>query len=222
VKANFSDKKLPDTVYISANSWYLKLKEELNSELHSFIDLQSDVSDIEWISEELNVVAPSTVTRSAKQASETYPNKRLLIHYLQPHHPFIGSTGQEYFNHQSSSLFDVVKNAEKEITRKEVWQAYVETLDIVLDEVTELLPELEGRTVITADHGEMLGERHDFVPVRDYGHHRGIYNEPTVKVPWHIVESDPRKEIISDVPEESEPVDMEQINDHLEDLGYKL
>jgi hypothetical protein len=222
VKANFSNQKLHNTVYVSANSWYIKLKEEINSELHSFIDLQSDVSDAEWVSEQLNVVTPGTVTKYAKQASDNYPNKRLIIHYLQPHHPFIGPNSQKYFTHQSNSLLDVVRSADKDITQREVRQAYNETLAIVLDEVTKLLPELSGRTVITADHGEMLGDRHDFVPMRDYGHHRGIYNEPTVKVPWHIVNSGPRKKITSDEPVESDPINMTQINDQLKDLGYKL
>jgi hypothetical protein len=222
IRANFSDRELYDTVYITANSWFLKLQDEINAEVHSVINLQGGVSNIEYVSKELEVVTPSTVTKHAKRAANAYPNKRLIIHYLQPHHPFIGPTSNKYFNQESNSLFDVVANSGPEITRDLVRQAYKETLDEVLNEIRVLLPGLEGKTVITADHGEMLGDRHTFVPVRDYGHHRGIYNKPTVKVPWHIVDTDSRKEVIAEQPEDTDSPDMEQINEQLKNLGYKL
>jgi hypothetical protein len=222
VRANFSNKTLHDTVYVAANTWFLKLQNEINAEIYEFIDLQHDVPDVEWLSEELKVITPSTVTKHAKRAADSYPGKRLIVHYLQPHHPFIGPTSERYFGHESDSLLDIVKNADPEVTRKTVWRSYIETLEIVLDEVSSLISKLKGRTVITADHGEMIGERHDYLPVRDYGHHRGIYNKPTVKVPWHIIETGDRKEIRSEEPATSNSAEMEQINDHLEDLGYKL
>jgi len=40
-----------------------------------------------------------------------------------------------------------------------VWEAYNENLDIVLTEIEALLDELDGKSVITADHGNLVGER---------------------------------------------------------------
>ena len=221
VRGNFADRKLYDTVYVGANTWYLKLRDEINSDIHAFIDLQNDVDDVNWVSEKLRVVTPDTVTKKTKRVSEAYPNKRLIIHYLQPHHPFIGPTSEKYFDHRSDSLFEVVRSSGPEVTAKKVWKAYNETLNIVLEEISVLLSDLEGKTVVTADHGEMIGDRHDYLPTKDYGHHRGIYNDPTIKVPWQVIESGSRKEIQAEK-SDSKDTDMVRIDKQLRDLGYKL
>jgi membrane-anchored protein YejM (alkaline phosphatase superfamily) len=206
---------------VGANTWFLKLRDEIDAEVHAFIDLQHGDYDVEWINEELNVVTPETVTKITKKIAEQYPNKRLIVHYLQPHHPFIGPTGRDIFDHQSQSLTDVVSKATDHASDKDLREAYQENVDIVIDEVKKLLPTLNGKTVVTADHGEMLGDRHDFIPTKDYGHHKGIFNNSTVGVPWHIVEHSSRKDIVSEPPER-EPVDIDRIDQQLRDLGYKI
>lgn len=218
VRGTFAGKTLHDTVYVGANTWFLKLRDEIDAEIYDFVDLQHGDYDVEWINEELRVVTPGTVTNVALETVDKYPNKRHIIHYLQPHHPFIGSTGGEYFDHESSSLLDVVdeSGAGDELLR----QAYRENLEAVLPEVKRLLNSLSGRTVVTADHGEMLGDRHEYVPARDYGHHPGIFNNATVKVPWLIYESGERRHIVADTPTKQE-TDMDKIDKQLRDLGYK-
>ena len=220
IRANFTDERLHDTVYVSANAWFLKLKDQINAEVHDFIDLQYGKDDIEWAHEDLKAVTPDTVTKAALEANQDYPNKRLIVHYLQPHHPFIGPTGREHFNQQSSSLIDVVRENDQpdEVLRA----AYKENLELVLPEVEKLLEHLPGKTVVTADHGEMLGDRHDYVPVRDYGHHKGIFNDATVKVPWLVHESGDRKPIEEDPPVEVDSVEMESVDEQLRNLGYKI
>jgi hypothetical protein len=220
IRANFKNKKLHDVVYLGANVWFLKLKDIINSEIHHFVDLQNGDYDVEWVDEKLQVVTPETVTRHAKRLHDEYPNKRLIIHYLQPHHPFIGPTGTKYLSHQSRSLSKVIQAADGKVTREIVWKAYVENLELVLEEVEELLPNLKGQSVITADHGEMIGDRHSFIPIRDYGHPEGIYNEVTVKVPWNVIDSAERKEIIPEKPTQDNQMDEDIIDERLEDLGY--
>lgn len=222
IRANFQDRTLYDTVYLGANIWFLKLKSEINSGIYKFVDLQNGDYDVEWADEKLQVVTPETVTNHAKRIADSHPNKRHIIHYLQPHHPFLGPTGRENFTLQSSSLAEVIDEAKPEVSKQMVWKAYIENLEQVLTEVQDLIPTLEGKTVITADHGEMLGDRHDFIPMRDYGHHEGIYNTPTVKVPWHIIEADERKEIIEETPVENDPTNQEVIDERLRNLGYKV
>jgi hypothetical protein len=221
IRENFRDRVLYDTVYVGANTWYLKLKEEINSDIHEFIDLQDPNKDVEYASKELGVVEPSTVTRFAQEASERYPKKRLIIHYLQPHHPFIGSTGSDVYEHTSSSLVEVVENTHG-ASRSTLTAAYRENLELVLVEVKKLLESLHGKTVVTADHGEMLGDRHKFVPVRDYGHHEYIFNEVTVKVPWLVVETDDRKRISEADTGVSRSPTEEDLNKRLQNLGYKV
>lgn len=220
IRANFANRQALDTVYVGANSWFLKLKEEINAEVHDFVDLQYSDEDVDWAHEELLAVTPETVTEAAIEADEKYPNKRLIIHYIQPHHPFIGSIGRENFVQQSSSLIDVVKASDA--SDELLWQAYKENLEIVLPEVKNLLDTLLGKTVVTADHGEMLGDRHDYIPVRDYGHHKGIFNDATVKIPWLINETNDRKRIVSDPPVGNSSINMESVDEQLRNLGYKF
>lgn len=222
IRENFREKTLYDTVYVGANTWFLKLQHRINAAVHHFIDLQNGDYEVEWADEELKVVTPETVSRHASRASEEFPNKRLIIHYLQPHHPFIGPKGQEYLPYQSNSLREVVQMAGKEVDRHIVREAYRENLERVLSAVESVLPELHGKTVITADHGEMLGERFQYVPMRGYGHPIGVYNEYTTKVPWNVIQADERKEIIAEQPTQQQETDMSSIDDRLRDLGYKV
>jgi hypothetical protein len=66
----------------------------------------------------------------------------------------------------------------------------------------------------------MIGDRHSFIPIQDYGHPEGIYNEVTVKVPWNVIDSAERKEIIPEKPTQDNQMDEDIIDERLEDLGY--
>ena len=220
VRANFSETRLADTIYLGAINWFLRLRDEIGAEVFKTVDLQSDEADIEWADEELNVPAPSAVTGRAKTTQANHPNKRLIVHYLQPHHPFIGPTGSERFTHQSSSLLDVV--AESSASDETLREAYRENLRIVLQEVEELLGTLDGRTVVTADHGEMLSDRHRYAPVKGYGHHVGIFNDPTTKVPMHVHESGDRRQIRASEPKRTGSKGEKRLNERLRNLGYKV
>ena len=160
------------------------------------------------------------MTGHALRTAEEHPDKRLIVHYLQPHNPFVGPFGRELFKQESTSLLDVV--AESDRSDEQLREAYRENLSLVLDEVDNLLDGLSGRTMITADHGEMLGDRYDYVPVKDYGHHPGIFNDPTVKAPMHIHESGSRCRITSERPEQASTVDDEELDDRLRNLGYRV
>lgn len=121
-----------------------------------------------------------TVTNHAINFASKFPDKRLIVHYLQPHHPFIGPTGREKFDHESSSLIEVVRSSNA--SDEDLCKAYRENLQLVLGEVERLMAALNGKIIVTADHGEMLGDRHDYIPVRDYGHYAGIFNSETVNI----------------------------------------
>jgi hypothetical protein len=218
IRAEFTGNKAHDTVYVSSNGWFLQLKDEIGAEVYKFIDLLSDGDSVEQSGEEMKVPSPKAVTDHALCAFRDYPNKRLIVHYLQPHHPFIGPRGKQYSDLDSSSLIKVVDASNKDDDK--LRYAYKENLELVLEEVATLLEQLKGKTVVTADHGEMLGDRHDYWPSKDYGHHPGIFNDATVKVPWHVYENGNRREVISEDPGPSDPTDAD-LDEHLRNLGYK-
>ncbi|MFW6434839.1 MAG: hypothetical protein ACOCY1_00515 [Halovenus sp.] len=69
---------------------------------------------------------------------------------------------------------DVLKNG----TRGAALALYEENLRIALEEVAEVVDELDGDVVVTADHGEAFGEE------GVWEHHIETYIPPLMEVPW--------------------------------------
>jgi len=77
---------------------------------------------------------------------------------------------------------------------------------------------------VTADHGEMLGERHEYIPIREYGHPAGIWSDLLTTVPWHVYTNGERKETVAERPvagSDGESLDTRWTN-VCESLGYKM
>jgi len=221
VEYNFRNRSLRDTVYVTANSWYLKLRDEIGSEVYDLVDLLSS-PDRKYSDPDHNIVLPETMTEVARRAHDENPKKRLIVHYIQPHHPFIGPTGECYFQTDSASLPEVVRE-EPNATRELVERAYRENVDRAVDAVADLLPNLRGKTVVTADHGEMLGERHEYIPIREYGHPAGIWSDLLTTVPWHVYTNGERKETVAERPVAgSDGESGYAVDERLESLGYKM
>lgn len=217
---NFAGRKAHDTVYVTANPH----ADQLPSETFHHIDYLLDY----WNSE-IGTILPSDVHKAAIDAHQEYPNKRLIVHFMQPHRPYLGATAEELrnridlkgFRNQGGGLqiWGAVK--QKEVTVEEIRQAYAETLDIVLAEVSDLIDKLDGKTVITADHGEMLGERVFPVTSRVWGHSEGFSTRQLRTVPWLSVESDNRRDIIASKPDSSKELQEDSVSERLEALGYR-
>jgi hypothetical protein len=179
----------------------------------------------------MKTIPPEAVVEAALEMNEKYPDKRIISHFMQPHAPYIGSTGEKLYKRYEFGMFNPNLKDKEEfdipdanipravedgpIQEQELKQAYKENLQIVLENVEELIGELDGKSVITADHGEMLGER--VLGKKRYGH--GRFHTPELrKVPWLIIDSDTRREISAE-----EPVDFNKLEDresHLKALGY--
>ena len=216
VKANFMDKRLHDVVYLSTNLFYATLQPELGAEIHRFISVHEEEN---W--EDIHPTTPDLVTKHAKRTADEYPNKRLIVHYIQPHSPYIGPTGKKHFGSTDtpSAMWD---RNNSELTDEILQKAYCENLDMVLEDVRELLEYLPGKTVVTADHGELLGERCYPIPLRNYGHPLGVYVEELVKVPWHSYQNGSRKRIVPEPPTSDSQSDIsdEYVQEQLKNLGY--
>ncbi|WP_338756300.1 hypothetical protein V9T20_01775 [Halobacterium salinarum] len=87
---------------------------------------------------------------------------RMIIHYMQPHVPFV--TDPDIGDYGGPGDFgegfaDIWHRIGDELDREVVWEAYVRNLRYVLDDVALLLDNLDaGSVVITADHGNAIGE----------------------------------------------------------------
>ncbi len=187
-----------DIVYVSANPRISHIKFE--TEFGSFRGADHFfkvvyVGDHGW-DKELGTVPPEIVTKTALRVKEKYPDKRMIIHYLQPHAPWIGETkltGKDLglsFNSATEWFLNSSKighwgefgKAVEMVGLKFLRKAYEDNLKLVLKEVNKLVENLEGKIVVTSNHGECFGEK--FI----IEHPAGIYIKELVEVPWLIVE----------------------------------
>jgi hypothetical protein len=220
LKANFDGRDLRDTVYVTASPILYRNRDRVDVDFHHVYNIWKEDG---W-DDQYRTVLPETVTEYAKEANERFPDKRLLIHFLQPHYPFIGPTGRKHFDlDQLNFRWRDVMTGSLEIDDGILWSAFVENLELVLPHVEELLNCLEGKTVVTADHGQMMGERSWPLPHREYGHPPGIYTKQLVKVPWFIGEYETRRDVVSEVATDENregSVDDDVVEDRLKQLGY--
>ena len=142
-----------DTVLVTASAFFRKRILEKFHYVHNCI-LKN------W-NDSYSTVLPEDVTRVTKKLLAVYPDHPFVIWYIQPHVPLIGEP------EISVRTLDLRKDAnlslEKfvkifKIPEETVRKAYISNLRYVLGFVKELLLDLHGKTIITADHGNALGE----------------------------------------------------------------
>lgn len=174
---NFSNEYCDDIVYINANP----LVSSILKKTFRYIPFYriEDVWKDKW-NESLGTVLPHDVTDSALLCLKKYPQKRMIIHYMQPHEPFI-------IDPKLKRLRFI--NTRDEQVNKRIRKGYTGNLVLVLDEVEKLLNYLEGKIVITSDHGDMFGKY--FIS----GHPIGVYFKELINIPWLSIEKTGRKEL---------------------------
>lgn len=221
LQANFGDGTYHDTVYVTSNPHAYKLPDDV---FHRVVNLLDDRWD-----PELQTVLPEDVAAAAVTAHEEYPNKRLLVHFMQPHFPFIGETGRRL------DQGGIVMHVDDHDGEQMIWskmryglvdedltlEAYRENLDIVLAVVEDLLEDLDGKTVVSSDHGNMVGDRLWPIPVRGYGHPRGFHAPQLLEIPWEVLEADDRRSVRADPPKSVRGPDDDVVKRRLQDLGYR-
>lgn len=229
LKANFGGRDLHDTVYVTANPQLYHNRNEIDTKLYRTIDIWRE----EGWNEEHGTVLPETVTEYAQRAARAHPNKRLVVHYIQPHYPFIESETEFDKRHlaapdadgqgagKGENVWGQLMTGALDANPADIWRPYVANLKRALPHVEELIRELGGRTVVTADHGNMVGERSFPIPIREWGHPRGIYTEQLARVPWLVHDNGPRRDVVAERPESTtEGVDEETVTNRLKHLGY--
>lgn len=173
---NFSDQHY-DVVYVSAHPLIsptaLKMRNSKNlfKRFHSVGFNPFSRIDNVWRycwDSKLDTVPPDRVTKAAVRNAAKYPTKRIIVHYVQPHDPLIFGP--------KSWLLEVQKG---KMSIDEVKVGYAMNLKLVLREVEKLRRRLKGKIVVTADHGQALGDywiyKHPYFLVK-----------PLIQIPWLI------------------------------------
>lgn len=141
---NFGSKRLRDTVYVSSNSYLTQLFP--SDMFFKTVDLWKT----HW-NYRVGTVLPEDVAKEALRARARYPDKRLIVQFLQPHGPFIGDVGNG---------FKTIPSIVFRQGRQRAVQAYISNLGVVFAYVQLLISSLDGVTVVTSDHGEALARAH--------------------------------------------------------------
>lgn len=160
-------------------------------------------------------ILPEYVTDRAINVARAHEPDRLIVHYIQPHQPYDVNAlrdGREPREHEAQPWRYLRENGGEEVFRQ-VWEAYLDQLRFVLDDVAVLLRNIDADTVaISADHGEGFGEW------GVYGHPQAAPSPYVKRVPWALTsatdsgEYQPRFE-----PDERKP---NELDEQLEALGY--
>lgn len=227
--------EIRDTACVSANSWVdTVLTEDVDwgfwtATKESFLEshevfsrlmardtvLQSDFETFESIGglgadESFGVTTAEDVTDYAIHTARRSDANRLLVHYMQPHAPYLGHRDADgNIDDVDHKPFEALRAG---ADRDDVWKRYLDNLRYVLSNVERLLRNLEAdRVVITADHGEMFGE------FGLYEHIGGIPHPALKTVPW--VETT-ATDSHSYEPEIEARTDETAVEDRLADLGY--
>lgn len=232
IRGNFQDSDQLDTIYISANSWYQKISEELGDNRSDVFLFDRVYSENKRERGEVRTWCEN-VTEQALERYQQYPNKRLIIHYMPPHFPYVDKNGEILIDlknrHVTDTYFNLFHRSSDRsgyVTNEEIRDAYESSVRYILNHITKLLERLDGLTVISADHGELLAERSRPIPIIETAHPEGVYLNQLVKVPWFKIRGDRRRDIIEEeAPHktmEDSKVVTDELNNHLRDLGYKV
>ena len=261
-----------DTIYVSANPYINSVVpvKGFNGADHFYkiFDLWADFWD-----EAKGTVLPEVVTKEAIKIVKEYPNKKAIIHYIQPHEPYLGIDSKKQ-NLNKTGLFSEAWARMGELNKKPLFsdrlmriidkvfyqigirgygllwrvreklgitpaqpmdsvrrefgdeglrKAYEDNLKTVLPHVKELVEHLSGRIIITADHGEMLGED------GCYCHWSRATNKQLREIPWLVIDKGPKTEIPpqskkmesgTEFSEMSDAAIKQKLMERLKDLGY--
>lgn len=165
---NFKGLTLPDVVYVTANPYVSTLLPQ--GTFGEVVEVWRERWDPRF-----NTVLPYEVARSALRARRAHPRGRLIIHFMQPHTPFIGASrvpGEAFWD---AALRYGLERAKR---------SYYENLDAAFDVLPAVLGGLGGSSVVTADHGEGWGEPAPPLNVPIFGHPKNVHIPALTSVPW--------------------------------------
>lgn len=215
--------EMADTAYVTGNPYSAKC---LGHEYFSHVE---EVWKSHWDDEE-GTVLPDVLSDEAIRVWETIEPERMIVHYMQPHKPYVPAPDSarmetddftfnlvQVFASRALGTYPDFKKAEARrgtISDDELRRLYRENLEYVVGSLDEtILRYIDADIVISADHGELLGEDGVY-------HHPAYMRYPGLReVPWVTVEHSPDGQYTPTQRPESR--DEARIDEKLEDLGYR-
>lgn len=172
----------------------------------------AEFKSLSHLNEEYGVVPAETVTDHAIETARESPFDKMLIHYMQPHAPYLRNAIQEE-RELTSTEEDPFGELRSKGNKDEIFNLYLDNLRYVLDSVELLLDNIDGeRVLITSDHGELFGE---------FGisnHIAGIPHPNLKKVPLVETSATDKRNYTPEITNKSQ--ENSSVEDRLENLGY--
>lgn len=172
-------------------------------------------------SDEKETVPPRKVTDAAIRYARERTWNRLVVHYMQPHPPFL-TGGGEYSgkvvhpDRDTDTLTFPEALLAGKVDPEAGWRRHVENLRIVLDEVDVLRRNLDAdRMVISADHGQAFGEW------GIYGHPCRVPVPALRRVPWETTTATDAHTYSPDTTRMQGTESEASVEEKLRALGYK-
>lgn len=162
-------------------------------------------------------VPPDIPTDHAIELGRTNSFDKMIVHYFQPHRPYIGKAFPERRSINEIENRPIEALQQGITTHEEIWDLYLENLRIALDSVQRLLENFDAdNVVITADHGELFGE------LGLYGHPEGIIHPNLKRVPWVRTHASDHRSSLPTVDLELQhgSKSQKEVQERLEMLGY--
>lgn len=145
---NFSSGSYYDIVYISANGHISpeNFREATGRDLDEVFYKVDHLALSEW-DDGLGIVPPEAATDKALEEEDKNPERKKVVHYMQPHAPYIDEEETWGFRDFLESEMDI----------KDLREAYSGNIRMLIPEIKRLAENMSGKIVVTADHGELLG-----------------------------------------------------------------
>ncbi|QRV13989.1 hydrolase [Haloterrigena salifodinae] len=207
LRRNFTEDyrdEIEHTIHVTGNP---NSKQDLLVREFSVLD---EVWEYEW-DDDLGTIYPDAITDRAIALHREHSPERMLVHYMQPHHPFIENPIGEGFG--ESDPWSCLQKGD--VQRETVWQKYRQNLKYVLNHLPLLLRNVDAeKVIITADHGNLLGE------YGLYGHPAKVAVSELRTVPWcKTTVEDTGEYEPTLVPSHDQAADVAERR--LADLGYR-
>lgn len=202
--------EMASTAYVTGNVFS---EEYLDPDDFLVLD---EVWKYEW-DDEIGIIHPEPLTDRAIQVGREYSPDRMIVHYMQPHTPYLQNPfGKgvvlDEVGENRNVPFDLLRRGK--LSKERHWELYRENLRTVLDVVETLLENVDAEdVVITADHGNLFGE------FGLYGHPRDVPLKTLKTVPWVRTTAEDTGEYDPNV-SKPEPRDEHSVDRKLRDLGY--